>query len=150
MKVAINTKFGGFRLSPLAVLEIAKRKGKECFFFSHDYKTDKFTQLSLGEAMDEIMFHAFSVSNPQDYNLSTPDEDGLYHSANARSEKISISSSDYDRSDPDLIAVIEELKDAANTEYSKLKIVEIPDGTNFVIEEYDGNEHIAEAHKEWY
>ena len=100
--------------------------------------------------MDEIMFHAFSVSNPQDYNLSTPDEDGLYHSANARSEKISISSSDYDRSDPDLIAVIEELKDAANTEYSKLKIVEIPDGTNFVIEEYDGNEHIAEAHKEWY
>jgi hypothetical protein len=28
-------------------------------------------------------------------------------------------------------------------------VVEIPDGTDYEISEYDGNEHIAEKHRTW-
>ena len=53
------------------------------------------------------------------------------------------------RTDPLLIRVIEELGDMANGRCAKLKVVEIPDGTDYIIDEYDGNEHIAEAHRTW-
>jgi len=33
--------------------------------------------------------------------------------------------------------------------YSDLKVVEIPDGVNWYIEEYDGLEHVAERHRTW-
>lgn len=57
---------------------------------------------------------------------------------------------DISRTDPILIQIIEELGDKANSQYSKLKIVEIPNNTDYTIENYDGLEHIAEVHKTWY
>jgi len=57
---------------------------------------------------------------------------------------------DISRTDPILIKIIEELGDEANSQYSKLRIVEIPDNTDYTIENYDGLEHIAEVHKTWY
>jgi hypothetical protein len=54
-----------------------------------------------------------------------------------------------DRTDPDLIWVVENLGDKANTIVSKLKVIEIPDDVDYVIEEYDGNEWAAETHRTW-
>ncbi len=56
---------------------------------------------------------------------------------------------DFDRSNPRLISVIEELGDRANTEWSKLAIVEIPDDVDWYIDEYDGWESIHEVHRSW-
>lgn len=56
---------------------------------------------------------------------------------------------DLARDDPILVAVVEELGDAANGGCAELKIVEIPDGVDWQIEEYDGNEHVAETHRTW-
>lgn len=53
------------------------------------------------------------------------------------------------RADPDLIAVFEEMGDLANGRYSRLKIVEVPDDVEWEIDEYDGNEWIAEKHRTW-
>ena len=53
------------------------------------------------------------------------------------------------RSDPDLIAVVEELGVYANGRYAELKIVEIPDDIKWHIEDYDGRECIAEDHRRW-
>ena len=60
-----------------------------------------------------------------------------------------LSEYDFSRSDEDLIRVIEEFGADANGKFSKLKIVEIPDDVKFTIEDYDGNEHIAEVHRTW-
>lgn len=53
------------------------------------------------------------------------------------------------RDDKDLIEIVEQLGDKANGGYAKLSIVEIPDGVDWCVEEYDGNEWIAEVHRTW-
>lgn len=56
---------------------------------------------------------------------------------------------DIARDDGFLIEVVETLGDAANSKYSSLKVVEIPDDVEWQIEEYAGNELIAEKHRTW-
>jgi hypothetical protein len=56
---------------------------------------------------------------------------------------------DIARDDPVLIELIEQHGDAINGRYADLRIVEIPDGVEWQIEEYDGNEWIAEKHRTW-
>lgn len=54
-----------------------------------------------------------------------------------------------DRGDPTLIQVVEEMGKDANGDYAKLSIVVVPDGIEWQIEEYDGMEWVAEAHRTW-
>jgi hypothetical protein len=54
-----------------------------------------------------------------------------------------------DRADPLLIEVVETLGTNANGECANLRIVEIPDGVEWTICEYDGSEWVAEAHRTW-
>jgi hypothetical protein len=55
----------------------------------------------------------------------------------------------YDRADPDLIKVIEDLGDEANGSFADLQIKEIPDGASFEIDEYDGNESVEPPRQSW-
>ena len=41
------------------------------------------------------------------------------------------------------------LSDFEKDQFAELKIVDIPDGVNWEVEEYDGNEWIAETHRRW-
>jgi hypothetical protein len=50
---------------------------------------------------------------------------------------------------PELIEVIVELGDAANGQYAKLRIIEIPDDVDWEIAENDGFEWVAERHRIW-
>lgn len=54
-----------------------------------------------------------------------------------------------ERTDPRLVAVVEELGKKASGPTAELRVVEIPDGIEYEIEEYDGYEHIAEVHRTW-
>jgi hypothetical protein len=54
-----------------------------------------------------------------------------------------------DRTDPALIAVVEELGYEASGGFADLKVVEIPDDVTWQIEEYDGSEWVAEVHRTW-
>ena len=56
---------------------------------------------------------------------------------------------DQDRSNPKLVECIEALGKEANGKYADLKVVEIPDGTDYLVEEYDGREWISERHQTW-
>ena len=53
------------------------------------------------------------------------------------------------RDDAHLIAVVELMGTEANNRFSELKIVEIPDDVNWYVEEYDGQEWVAERHRTW-
>lgn len=149
MKVAINKCYGGFSLSPLAVQEIAKAKGLPCYFFRINLQSKVYTHILPEEANHTLLWCAFTVPNPQDYNLHERDSNGLYTSANNRATQIKLDSRPDNRTDPDLIRVIETLGDKANGKYSKIEIVEIPDGVQWEINEYDGLEHIDEVHRTW-
>lgn len=50
---------------------------------------------------------------------------------------------------PTLIRLVEEFGKSAGSDYSKLKIVEIPDDVEWFIQEYDGIEWVAEKHRTW-
>lgn len=47
-----------------------------------------------------------------------------------------------DRTDPILVQVVEELGEDANGSYAKLRIEELPKGTIYRIDEYDGFESV--------
>ena len=156
MKIVINKCFGGFSLSPLAVKELAKRKGRECYFFKQDIRaglSSPYIPISLEEAAKEFMWHAFSVENPND----KIGRDDNWHEMTAEQRKahneaweaISLESRPDNRADPDLIAVVEKLGEKAGGSCADLKIVEIPDDADWEIDEYDGLEHIAEKHRTW-
>ncbi len=53
------------------------------------------------------------------------------------------------RDDPILVEIVETLGKESWDEYASLKIVEIPEDVNWILQEYDGNEWIAEKHRTW-
>jgi hypothetical protein len=53
------------------------------------------------------------------------------------------------REHPMVVRVAEELGEAASGRHADLRVVEIPEGVEYIIDEYDGIEHIAEAHRTW-
>ena len=138
MKVVINKCFGGFSLSAKAVRRLAELKGRKCFFFSGYDKP--YTPISDKEAEKEFAITAFDVPYPNKLGDDAYAKHNLYFCG-------------IDRTDPDLIRVIEELGAGHHTGASgscaELEIVEILDGTNYEIAEYNGNEHIAEVHRTW-
>ncbi len=158
MKVVINACFGGFSLSPLAVKRLAELRGKPCFFFTQrdpagNLSLREYFPISVEAAEGEFMFSAFTVPDPaaaglrqDDWHEMTMDE---RKASNERYQAVSLTSRPDERHDPLLVQVVEELGDKASGKCAKLRVVEIPDGTDYEISEYDGNEHIAERHRTW-
>lgn len=147
MKVVINTCFGGFGLSPEATLWLWKNDPKaveaihvDKYWPPEKRKEDeeKWKTLGYSNALSEWRQYVRTGKTSFSFlNVFTPDETHV------------INASDIDRHNPLLIKVIEEMGDKANGVCADLSIVEIPDGTDYVVEEYDGNEHIAESHRTW-
>ena len=85
-------------------------------------------------------------------NLKRVDEKSFssYYFDGIESEDTYFSDLTIDRSDKDLVAIVELLGEKANGNYAELKVVEIPDDVNWQIDEYDGSEWVAEVHRTWY
>lgn len=92
MKVVINTCYGGFGLSDMAMEEYCSRKGLN---------------------------------------------------------KDEIGSWDIPRDDPILIEIVERMGRDADGDFSQLKVLDIPDGVDWYIDDYDGAEWVAERHRTW-
>lgn len=56
---------------------------------------------------------------------------------------------DIPRDDPVLVSVVEDLGEKSHGNFAILKVVDIPDDVKWEINEYDGNEWVAEVHRIW-
>ena len=138
MEIVINKCYGGFGLSPLAVSKIAERKGRKCFFYTHEYNPERYGAISLAEAQkSHKLVFAFDAKDPDEGNEWWSKHYLDYGSGRSN------------RTDADLIAVVRELGKKANGAHAELVIVEIPDGVEYEIDEYDGVEIVHEAHRSW-
>ncbi len=130
MKIVINDCFGGFGLSDEAFELYLTKKGqtffkKESRFFTHYYKVPS-------EEYEKVQKEC------EKNNKGYKEANDLFLSQN-----------DIERDDKTLIEVVEDLGEKADGFCARLKIVDIPDGTDWEIEEYDGLETIAESHRTW-
>ena len=120
MKVAINRCFGGFGLSDAAFEKLLERKG-----------------IAFEKEQDPNKGILFSSDY---YKEGMCGDDEGYLSYYEFSQ---------DRSDPDLIAVIEEMGEKSWGFAAEIAIVDVPDDVKWHIDEYDGLEHVAEDHRTW-
>lgn len=77
---------------------------------------------------------------------------GLSPKARIRYEELGgKATSDYriGRNESALVQTVEELGEEASGRFAELKVVEIPDGVDWVVEEYDGSEWVSERHETW-
>lgn len=145
MKIAINKCFGGFSLSPHAVARYLSLKGEQCFFYEHTKYSfrdgaDLHEKVELPDLKRSIFCpHSFTKDHgPSFTSFPNRADDGYFYYG------------DIKRSDPLLIQTIEELgPEACSGACAEIVVVEIPDGIDWEISEYDGMEHIAEAHQTW-
>lgn len=136
MKVILNKCFGGFGISPEGYKLYCQKKNIPCYFYRTVYLKN-----------DHIGYN--KVKNPDwaDYCF-TEDFGDLFEGENNEFEKMLYLDSEY-REDATLIEVVEELGEKANGRFAELVVVDIPDGLNYVIDEYDGIETLHERVKEW-
>jgi hypothetical protein len=136
MKLVINTCFGGFGLSEKAMRRYFALKGWPIYIERHGSWSATYWKVPPEEG----------PIKPEPWETAPLEDRQRY---NAEYVKKSVYAGDIPRDDPDLVRVVEELGEAANGPYASLSIVEIPDGAEWQIEEYDGNEHVAEKHRTW-
>jgi hypothetical protein len=149
-KVVINACFGGFSLSDAAYEKLIEwgvpvRKYVEQV---RDPVTGLYNKPPENEG--EVIF---------DRELTPPGEDKMndmmYHDHKGRPSRVFGQRywdswiGTHNRHDTRLVRLVEELGAAANGGFAKLEIVEIPADVEYEIQEYDGNEHVAEAHRTW-
>lgn len=101
MKVVINTCYGGFSISDEALEALAKRKGLTLYWFATMVGGGRLTSLPLADAQA-------SPTLSKQHHLTM-----AYTSPDAGDETYFGNRPD-DRSDPDLVAVVEELGERAN------------------------------------
>ena len=140
MKIAINKCYGGFSLSDKAIEMIMKRKGLGCYRY-------KQTKSHYSDGVDEYTrIDDNELESSSIMNYSTID-------LGKKIEKIPYENYWYyrnlERTDEDLISVIEELGVEASGRYGSVKVIEIPDDVDWEIDDYDGWESIHEKHRVW-
>jgi hypothetical protein len=142
MKIVVNRCYGGFGLSHEAIMRYAEIKGIQLFpireirDLNRDWtKPAKFLMIDDNKQIDnELLIH---------YVTKPLNGDGTYK------EDSYWSHYNIERDDLSLVKVVEEMGNAANGDCAKLEVVEIPDGIDWGIDEYDGIERVEESHRSW-
>lgn len=138
MKVILNKCFGGFRPSAEAYRLYAKKKGIKLFPYEangfNDYQKTTWDKAQESGSMLTMYF-------TKDFGTRTAGSEGCgdYH----------FSLREESREDPILIEVVEELGKRASSCVSNLVVVKIPDGMDYMIDDYDGMETLHEKVRVW-
>ncbi|MCK9602491.1 MAG: hypothetical protein M0R06_25820 [Sphaerochaeta sp.] len=136
MKIVVNKRYGGFGLSDVAYEWLNKNAGIPIVKYIEEKRGEDGRYKKVPSNEGEKIF---------DRKLSEKDESGLlgnrYWDSFIR---------DYGfRNDSRLINCVEDLGQKANGRYAELVVVEVPDGIEYEIDDYDGIETIREKHRSW-
>ena len=139
MKILINKCYGGYSLSPKAMDRYYELQGKIAYHFKSKFVDINNTIYTALEDGDNSLFTtSFSVPNPNDFNS---EELWKNYYLDSRPEN---------RADPLLIQTIEEIGEKESSgSCADLRIIEIPDDIEYVIDDYDGIESVHEKHRSW-
>jgi len=140
MEIVINNCFGGFGLSGEAEALYAKKSGFELF---------RYKQTNYKSQDGEDLYEKIDINDDSMFSRTYTKDHGDKFSKGYHKDSGYWSTCDMKRDDPILIEVVKELAKKANGRCASLKVVEIPDGVNWEIKEYDGNEHVSESHSTW-
>jgi hypothetical protein len=145
-KVVINACFGGFSLSPAALLWLYER-GAGVARPIDEY----FPPVKPGEVKYSRNDKEGALKRWRDHKASDPDaRASLFLTVFSPDEQFVLTGDrDIARDDPLLVECVETLGDKANGGCAALRIVEVPEDAHWHIDEYDGNEHVAEDHRTW-
>ena len=126
-KIVYNGCYGGFSLSHEAIMRYAEIKG-----------------ITLHVHSERSGFSSYYLCPPEEWEQIRTEEGALPVSPERfeRSNALYFSDREIERNDPALAQVVEELGSKANGSYAKLRITEIPAGTLYRIDEYDGIESV--------
>jgi hypothetical protein len=144
VKVVINKCFGGFSISKAAADYMAKKGSKRAAAEVAEYdKKNRWMKsyLKTGKWPKAV----------PEFERGMLEIDAKYHQKPRFHGYGYAEGMDgaYERDDPLLVEAVEKLGDAASGEMAFLRVVEIPAGVKWHIDEYDGREHIAEDHQTW-
>lgn len=131
LKIVINKCYGGFGLSVEAMVKLVQRgcKALEVSGVGEWIKSDKWEPLEKPTGFEKHpSFSSIVKFGDKVYNLG-------------RDDKV--------RTDPDVVAVVEEMGQQADGWAAKLKVVDVPDGVQWEIDEYDGIESVREISQSW-
>ena len=143
-KIVINACHGGFGLSDEAVIRYNELIGRKVWLIKDD--VFNYTTYSLVPPEERITVGEKLFSAPVNWHEMTMEEKQAYNEAYS---KQTFNDRNIARDDPILVQVVEEMGEKADSRYSSLSIVEIPDDVEWQIDEYDGNEWVAEKHRTW-
>jgi hypothetical protein len=142
-KVVYNACYGGFSLSEAGMRRYAELKGM-AIYPEHDTKFASLGMITYWTVPPEKRVDPLEG---EAWHAATMEERQAHNAAYIAQ---TIGCRDFDRDDPILVQVVEELGDAANGRAAKLKIEDVPAGMLYRIDEYDGAESVmTQGDYEW-
>ena len=151
-EIVINDDYGGFSLSPQGLKLYCDLKGQPCYFYKTEYKGLEAELVPTSpEKLNSLFFSAYNVPNAHEIikHYSADMSPAERKERSALFEKMYISNRDIARDCPVLVTVVKTLGYKASGAGASLKVVEVPSGVSWEIEEHDGNEWVAEEHRTW-
>lgn len=134
MKIVINRCYGGYDLSPEAVYQYVEAKGIVVWPYMQEDWHHPLKRLAEIKSSLAVVYYFY-----EDLGDNPDFPDGLKQ----------FDPGHIPRDDPLLVKIVEELGHKADGPFAKLKVVEIPDGVDWMISDDDGMEIIEEEHRSW-
>lgn len=153
----INECYGGFDLSLMALDRLADLKlggYLNKYYYKIIIENNNYYALikKVADDMDIFEEMVFDVGIILTNEIFNEEVTKLHVADFEKLDKLMVTNAEYSkeyrRADKDLIKVIEELGDKANTSFSYLKVVEIPDSSFWEIDNYDGWETLRYSETE--